>query len=435
MKQGSLDKFFGSPTKTHPKTKKTPQKPIDHIHAELIEQLKDEKWQKELALEFHKPYFLQLVKFLKSELDDLQTVYPPLPEVFHAFNATPFDKVKVVILGQDPYHGPKQAHGLAFSVLPGCSPPPSLRNIFKELHSDIGSEPPNHGYLEKWAQQGVFLLNTILTVRKGQAFSHKEKGWEQFTDAVIRKINADKEGVVFILWGKPAQEKEFLINTGKHKVLKAGHPSPRSVDAFLGNKHFSKTNQFLTKASMEPIDWDIPKMEEEAKSPIKTPSKSPKKTSSKEKADEPKSPSKEKAEELKSPEETLSKEKADEPKSPKKTPSKEKAAEPKSLTKTPSKEKAGKPKAAESGKNSTKKRKAEAVDKLKKNTCKRSKNAFFFFMQAVRGEVVKENPGKKSTEVSKIMGEKWKHMSKEEKEPFLKQAQEDKERIEQENLE
>jgi uracil-DNA glycosylase len=180
--------------------------------------------------------------------------------IFAAFNLTHFDEVKVVLLGQDPYHGPKQAHGLSFSVLEGITPPPSLKNIFKELHDDLGYDIPKNGNLTKWAKQGVFLLNAILTVRANKPASHQKKGWEEFTDAVIKVLSDKREGLVFILWGKFAQSKEDLIDTKKHYVLKAAHPSPFSADkGFFGSKPFSKTNKILVKLGKEPIDWDLTK--------------------------------------------------------------------------------------------------------------------------------------------------------------------------------
>lgn len=216
-------------------------------------------WKKVLKDEFTKPYFQQIVTFLKTEKALHKTIYPPGPLIFNAFNQTPFDKVKVVILGQDPYHGPGQAHGLSFSVQNGIKPPPSLVNIFKEIHSDLGVDMPSaYGNLTSWAQQGVLLLNAALTVVAGEPLSHSKYGWADFTDAVITKISDEKEHVVFLLWGKFAQEKQGLIDEGKHHVLKASHPSPFSADkGFFGCKHFSKTNQLLMKDGLEPIDWKL----------------------------------------------------------------------------------------------------------------------------------------------------------------------------------
>ena len=216
-------------------------------------------WKEVLKDEFTKPYFQQVVTFLRSEKASGKIIYPPGPLIFNAFNATPFEKVSVVILGQDPYHGPGQAHGLSFSVPKGVKPPPSLVNIFKEIKSDIGIDmPTSNGDLSPWAAQGVLLLNAALTVRAGEAYSHAKYGWADFTDAVISKISEEKSNVVFLLWGKFAQEKQALINETKHHVLKAAHPSPLSAHAgFLGCKHFSKTNQLLINDGLDPIDWKI----------------------------------------------------------------------------------------------------------------------------------------------------------------------------------
>ncbi len=215
-------------------------------------------WKDMLQHEFTKPYFLQVATHLKTERATGATVYPPGQLIFNAFNTTPFDEVKVVILGQDPYHGAGQAHGLSFSVPDGINPPPSLVNIYKELHKDIGLPIPKTGNLTKWAKQGVFLLNAILTVRANEPASHAKIGWMDFTDAVIKKISAEKEGVVFLLWGKFAQEKQVLIDETKHSVLKAAHPSPFSADkGFFGCKHFSRTNKLLMERGMDPIDWTV----------------------------------------------------------------------------------------------------------------------------------------------------------------------------------
>jgi uracil-DNA glycosylase len=216
-------------------------------------------WKAVLKNTFDKPYFQQIVTFLKTEKATGKTIYPPGPLIFHAFNATPFSEVKVVIIGQDPYHGPHQAHGLSFSVPVGINPPPSLKNIFKEVESDIGIKmPENYGDLSKWASQGVLLLNAALTVRAGEPFSHAKYGWADFTDAVIEKISDEKTAVVFLLWGKFAQEKQILIDQSKHYVLKAAHPSPFSADkGFFGCRHFSKTNELLIKAGLSPIDWKL----------------------------------------------------------------------------------------------------------------------------------------------------------------------------------
>ncbi len=215
----------------------------------------EESWKKVLIDEFNKPYFSQLKSFLVDEKKQ-HSIYPPGQLIFNAFNQTPFDKVKVVILGQDPYHGRGQAHGLSFSVPDGVQPPPSLQNIFKEINTDTGTPIPQSGNLTRWAEQGVLLLNAILTVRAGQASSHREHGWEQFTDSVIQKISEHKSGVVFLLWGKFARSKKVLINSSKHLILEAPHPSPYSADyGFFGCKHFSKANEYLVKIGSDAIEW------------------------------------------------------------------------------------------------------------------------------------------------------------------------------------
>jgi uracil-DNA glycosylase len=215
-------------------------------------------WKQVLKQEFSKPYFLQIVAFLKMEKMAGKTIYPPGSLIFNAFNTTPFENVKVVILGQDPYHGPGQAHGLSFSVQDGIPPPPSLQNIFKELKTDIGLASPRSGNLTHWAQQGVLLLNASLTVRAGEPMSHSKIGWAEFTDGVITKISKEKEHVVFFLWGKFAQEKQALIDETKHYVLKAAHPSPLSAHAgFFGCRHFSQANAYLIKNGIDPVDWKI----------------------------------------------------------------------------------------------------------------------------------------------------------------------------------
>ncbi|MES2003498.1 MAG: uracil-DNA glycosylase [Bacteroidota bacterium] len=215
-------------------------------------------WKEMLKHEFTKPYFLQVATHLKTEKATGAVVYPPGQLIFNAFNTTPFTGVKVVILGQDPYHGAGQAHGLSFSVPDGVPPPPSLVNIYKELHADIGMPIPKKGNLTKWAKQGVFLLNAMLTVRANEPASHSKIGWMDFTDAVIRKLSDEKEGIVFLLWGKFAQEKQVLIDETKHHVLKAAHPSPFSADkGFFGCRHFSKTNELLMKQGLAPIDWNL----------------------------------------------------------------------------------------------------------------------------------------------------------------------------------
>ena len=218
----------------------------------------ESSWKELLKDEFKKSYFEQIALHLKTEKSQHKTIYPPGQFIFNAFNTTPIDQVKVVILGQDPYHGPGQAHGLCFSVQKGVPPPPSLINIFKELHEDIGINIPNHGDLTHWAQQGVFLLNASLTVRASEPMSHAKIGWATFTDTVIRKISDHQPHVVFLLWGKFAQEKKVLIDETKHLVLKAAHPSPLSANAgFFGCKHFSKANAYLVSKGIDPVDWQV----------------------------------------------------------------------------------------------------------------------------------------------------------------------------------
>jgi len=218
----------------------------------------EESWKKTLKEEFEKDYFKQIVTFLRAEKSAGKIIYPPGPLIFNAFNKTPFSKVKVVLLGQDPYHGKGQAMGLSFSVPNGIPKPPSLVNIFKELENDLGIPPAISGDLEKWAKQGVLLLNASLTVRQNEAASHSKIGWLQFTDSVILKISELKEGVVFLLWGRFAQDKQSLIDETKHHVLKAAHPSPFSADkGFFGCRHFSKTNDLLAIHGKEPVDWKL----------------------------------------------------------------------------------------------------------------------------------------------------------------------------------
>ena len=219
-------------------------------------QVKIEKsWQEVLQVEFDKPYFESLVSFVKQEYAS-NTIFPPAGQIFNAFNTCPFNNVKVVILGQDPYHGPGQAHGLCFSVNDGIQFPPSLQNIFKEITSDLGIPAPKTGNLARWAEQGVLLLNATLTVRASQAGSHQGKGWEEFTDAVIKTISEKAENVVFILWGSYAIKKKSLINTSKHCILTAPHPSPlSSYRGFFGCKHFSQTNTYLASKGKTPIEW------------------------------------------------------------------------------------------------------------------------------------------------------------------------------------
>lgn len=216
-------------------------------------------WTDVLSQEKQQPYFKQIMAFVESERDSGKVIYPPHSEVFSAFKHTEFSDVKVVILGQDPYHGPEQAHGLSFSVKPGIKTPPSLANMYKELAQDInGFVIPTHGNLVRWAEQGVLLLNTVLTVEQGKAHSHAKIGWENFTDKVIQQLNEQRTGVIFLLWGAHAQKKGKIIDLGKHKVLSSPHPSPLSAHrGFLGCQHFSKTNTLLTEQSIQPIDWHL----------------------------------------------------------------------------------------------------------------------------------------------------------------------------------
>ena len=215
-------------------------------------------WLEEISDEFRKPYYAQLFQFVKKEYSTY-VVYPPAEDIFNAFHFTPLSKVKVVILGQDPYHNVNQAHGLSFSVKPDQKEiPPSLVNIYQELHEDLGCYIPNNGYLKKWADQGVLMLNTVLTVRAHQANSHQGRGWEQFTDAVIEAVNRQDRPVVYMLWGRPAQSKIPMLTNQKHLILKASHPSPLSAfRGFFGCRHFSQANDFLKSHGVEPIDWQI----------------------------------------------------------------------------------------------------------------------------------------------------------------------------------
>lgn len=215
-------------------------------------------WLPAMNAEFRKPYYKELYNFVKQEYAST-TVYPPSDDIFNAMHFTPLSEVKVLILGQDPYHEPHQAHGLSFSVPQDQKDiPPSLQNIYKELQSDLGCEIPNNGYLKKWADQGVLLLNTVLTVRAHQAFSHQGKGWEQFTDAIISAVNEQDRPIVYMLWGKPAQSKAPMLTNPKHLILKAPHPSPLSAyRGFMGCKHFSQANEFLISHGSTPIDWQI----------------------------------------------------------------------------------------------------------------------------------------------------------------------------------
>ncbi|MBQ2149078.1 MAG: uracil-DNA glycosylase [Bacteroidales bacterium] len=215
----------------------------------------EESWKRVLAPEFEKPYFQELARQLHEEKRAGRTIYPPGPLIFNAFNLTPFDQVKVVIIGQDPYHGPGQAEGLSFSVPHGMPLPPSLVNIYKEIETDLGVTLHKDGSLRGWAEQGVFLLNAVLTVRAGQPTSHSRIGWAEFTDAVIRTLSDRREGLVFLLWGNFARSKRELIDTGRHTVLEAAHPSPLARGAFFGCRHFSQTNRILQSQGLAPIDW------------------------------------------------------------------------------------------------------------------------------------------------------------------------------------
>ncbi|HYV38619.1 MAG TPA: uracil-DNA glycosylase [Gemmataceae bacterium] len=214
-------------------------------------------WERRLASEFTQPYFRQLQDFIQRERE-VHTVYPPDKDVFNALKLTPFDQVKVVLLGQDPYHDDGQAHGLCFSVQPGIKPPPSLVNIFKELKNDLGCPIPNNGCLTPWAERGVLLLNAVLTVRAHEANSHKNKGWEQFTDAVILAVNERPKPAVFLLWGNYAQKKGKLVDSAKHRVICGAHPSPLSASKFFGSRPFSAVNRALQELGHEPLDWQLP---------------------------------------------------------------------------------------------------------------------------------------------------------------------------------
>ncbi|WP_312270130.1 uracil-DNA glycosylase [Pseudomonas sp.] len=219
------------------------------------------QWKAALRDEFDAPYMKQLGEFLRSEKAAGKVIYPPGPLIFNALNSTPLDQVKVVILGQDPYHGPGQAHGLCFSVQPGVPAPPSLQNIYKELKRDLNLPIPNHGYLQHWAEQGVLLLNTSLTVEQAKAGSHANAGWQRFTDRVIQVVSERRNHLVFLLWGAHAQSKEKLIDTQKHLILRSPHPSPLSAHrGFIGNGHFSRTNKFLEQSGLTPIDWALPSL-------------------------------------------------------------------------------------------------------------------------------------------------------------------------------
>ncbi|MDQ2077912.1 uracil-DNA glycosylase [Marinimicrobium sp. ABcell2] len=216
-------------------------------------------WLAQLEPEFNQPYMRELKAFLLNEKQAGKVIYPASKNIFNAFNSAPLDQVKVVILGQDPYHGPGQAHGLCFSVQPGVQVPPSLQNIYKELKRDLGCEIPRHGYLQSWAEQGVLLLNATLTVEHGRAGSHQKQGWETFTDRAIQTLSQEREGVVFMLWGSYAQKKAALLDPARHLILKSSHPSPLSAyRGFLGCGHFSKANEYLRQRGQEPINWCLP---------------------------------------------------------------------------------------------------------------------------------------------------------------------------------
>jgi uracil-DNA glycosylase len=218
-----------------------------------------DSWLDRLEAQFQQVYMQKLREFLVTRKEHRAVIYPPGPQIFSALNSTPFEQVRVVILGQDPYHGPDQAHGLCFSVQPGVKIPPSLANIYREIESDLGIAPPGHGYLQSWAEQGVLLLNAVLTVERGQAGSHQGKGWETFTDAVVRLLNDERDHLVFMLWGSYAMRKGAVIDQGRHLVLKAPHPSPLSAHrGFLGCRHFSSANTYLTQQEQRPIDWSVP---------------------------------------------------------------------------------------------------------------------------------------------------------------------------------
>ena len=217
----------------------------------------EESWKEVLHDEFQQPYFQSIVTYLRKAKTDGKTIYPPGPLIFNAFNKTPFHRVKAVILGQDPYHNPGEAMGLCFSVPRGVRVPPSLKRIFRALHDDVGVDIPDHGDLTAWAEHGVFLLNAMLTVEKNKPGSHRDIGWQNFTDAVIRKLSSRREHLAFLLWGNFAKKKKSLIDTSKHLVLESPHPSPLAGDGFFGNHHFSRTNEYLNNHGKEPVDWSL----------------------------------------------------------------------------------------------------------------------------------------------------------------------------------
>jgi uracil-DNA glycosylase len=226
---------------------------------DMVKTTLPEDWQELLADELEKPYFQQLYDFVLEERKK-HTIFPPAKEVFSALRLTPYEKVKVMLLGQDPYHDHNQAHGLCFSVRPGITPPPSLRNIFKELHDDLGCSIPNNGYLVPWAEQGVLLLNAVLTVRAHEAASHANKGWETFTDAIIRTVSDKPDPVVFVLWGNYARKKKALIDKSRHIIVESAHPSPLSAKQFMGSRPFSKINDALRGFGKEEINWQLPNL-------------------------------------------------------------------------------------------------------------------------------------------------------------------------------
>jgi uracil-DNA glycosylase len=222
------------------------------------EVLIEASWKKKLAKEFSAEYMASLSRFLRREKAAGKVIYPASVDIFTAFKLTPFDRVKVVILGQDPYHRPNQAHGLSFSVRRGIATPPSLQNIYKEMNSDLGTHPPAHGNLENWAKQGVLMLNSVLTVEHGKAGAHVGKGWERFTDAVINRLNSKRNNLVFVLWGRKAQQKGSRVDPYRHKIIMSAHPSPLSAyNGFFGSKPFSKTNNYLAKHNISPINWSL----------------------------------------------------------------------------------------------------------------------------------------------------------------------------------
>lgn len=239
------------------------QQRITAADGDMSEIKLEPSWKRVLLDEFEQPYMKDLKMFLRREIAAGKTIYPRPSEYFNSFQHAPFKKVKVVILGQDPYHGPGQAHGLCFSVRPGVAPPPSLLNIYKELKADVGAIPPDHGYLMPWEDQGVLLLNAVLTVEAGKAASHQGKGWERFTDRAIHELNAQREHLVFILWGAYAQKKGAFIDRTKHFVIESPHPSPLSASrGFLGSRPFSKANAYLQNHGLEPINWQLPRLSE-----------------------------------------------------------------------------------------------------------------------------------------------------------------------------